>query len=163
MKNKLLPFLIISSSLIFIIRLFWVQLINIDDVKLSNKNSVEKVYNYPERGYIFDRNDKLLVENEPFYDLMIVPSELKSIDTTEFCKILKIDKQLFLDKIKKAKNYSRIKQSVFLSQISKKDYAIIQEKLWKYDGFSVIKKSNRNYRLNSASNILGYISEVNDY
>ena len=163
MKNKLLPFLIISSSLIFIIRLFWVQLINIDDVKLSNKNSVEKVYNYPERGYIFDRNDKLLVENEPFYDLMIVPSELKSIDTTEFCKILKIDKQLFLDKIKKAKNYSRIKPSVFLSQISKKDYAIIQEKLWKYNGFSVIKKSNRNYRLNSASNILGYISEVNDY
>ena len=163
MKNKLLPFLIISSSLIFIIRLFWVQLINIDDVKLSNKNSVEKVYNYPERGYVFDRNDKLLVENKPFYDLMIVPSELKSIDTTEFCKILKIDKQLFLDKIKKAKNYSRIKPSVFLSQISKKDYAIIQEKLWKYDGFSVIKKSNRNYRLNSASNILGYISEVNDY
>ena len=94
---------------------------------------------------------------------MIVPSELKSIDTIEFCKILKIDKQLFLDKIKKAKNYSRIKPSVFLSQISKKDYAIIQEKLWKYNGFSVIKKSNRNYRLNSASNILGYISEVNDY
>ena len=61
MKNKLLPFLIISSSLIFIIRLIWVQLINIDDVKLSNKNSVEKVYNYPERGYIFDRNYKLLV------------------------------------------------------------------------------------------------------
>ena len=58
MKNKLLPFLIILSSLIFITRLFWVQIINIDDVKLSNKNSVEKVYNYPERGYIFDRNNK---------------------------------------------------------------------------------------------------------
>ena len=71
MKNKLLPFLIILSSLIFIIRLFWVQIINIDDVKLSNKNSVEKVYNYPERGYIFDRNNKLIVGNEPFYDLMI--------------------------------------------------------------------------------------------
>ena len=163
MKNKLLPFLIISTSLIFIFRLFWVQIINIDDIKLTNKNSVERIYNYPERGYIFDRNDKLLVENEPFYDLMLVPSKLKSIDTTEFCKILKIDKQTFLDKIKKANKYSRIKPSVFLSQISKKDYAIIQEKLWKYEGFSVIKKSNRNYLLNSASNILGYISEVNDY
>ena len=62
-----------------------------------------------------------MVENEPFYDLMIVPSKLKSIDTTEFCKILKIDKKTFLDKIKKAKKYSRIKPSVFLSQISKKD------------------------------------------
>ena len=150
MKNKLLPFLIILTSIIFILRLFWVQIININDVKLSNKNSVEKVYNYPERGYIFDRNNKLLVENEPFYDLMITPAKLKQIDTTEFCEILKIDKQIFIDKIKKAKKYSRIKSSVFLSQISKKDYAIIQEKLWKYDGFSVTKKSNRKYLLNSA-------------
>ena len=140
MKNKLLPFLIILTSIIFILRLFWVQIININDVKLSNKNSVEKVYNYPERGYIFDRNNKLLVENEPFYDLMITPAKLKQIDTTEFCEILKIDKQIFIDKIKKAKKYSRIKSSVFLSQISKKDYAIIQEKLWKYDGFFCNKK-----------------------
>ena len=93
MKNKLLPFLIILTSIIFILRLFWVQIININDVKLSNKNSVEKTYNYPERGYIFDRNNKLLVENEPFYDLMITPAKLKQIDTTEFCEILKIDKQ----------------------------------------------------------------------
>ena len=163
MKNKLLPFLIILSSIIFILRLIWVQLINIDDVKLSNKNSVEKVYNYPERGYIYDRNNKLIVGNEPFYDLMIIPSELKIVDTIEFCKILKIDKPTLIDKIKKASNFSKIKPSVFISQISKIDYAVIQEKLWKYKGFSIIKKSNRNYLLNSASNILGYISEVNDY
>jgi len=163
MKNKLLPFLIILSSIIFILRLIWVQLINIDDVKLSNKNSVEKVYNYPERGYIYDRNNKLIVGNEPFYDLMIIPSELKIVDTIEFCKILKIDKPTLIDKIKKASNFSKIKPSVFISQISKIDYAVIQEKLWKYKGFSIRKKSNRNYLLNSASNILGYISEVNDY
>ena len=163
MKNKLLPFLIILSSIIFIMRLIWVQLINIDDVKLSNKNSVEKVYNYPERGYIYDRNNKLIVGNEPFYDLMIIPSELKIVDTIEFCKILKIDKPTLIDKIKKASNFSKIKPSVFISQISKIDYAVIQEKLWKYKGFSIRKKSNRNYLLNSASNILGYISEVNDY
>ena len=163
MKNKILPFLIIFSSIVFIIRLCWVQLIDINDVKLSNKNSVEKIYNFPERGYIFDRNDKLVVGNELFYDLMLVPNELKSIDTLEFCRILKISKKTLIDKIKKAKNYSNIKASVFISQISKNDYAIVQEKLWKYKGFSVRKKSNRNYMLNSASNILGYISEVNDY
>ena len=163
MKNKILPFLIIFSSIVFILRLSWVQLIDINDVKLSKKNSVEKKYNFPERGYIFDRNDKLVVGNELFYDLMLVPDELKSIDTLEFCRILKISKKTLIDKIKKAKNYSNIKASVFISQISKNDYAIIQEKLWKYKGFSVRKKSNRNYMLNSASNILGYISEVNDY
>jgi penicillin-binding protein 2 len=163
MKNKLLPILIILSSFIFVLRLFWVQLIDINDVKLSNKNSVEKVYNFPERGYVFDRNDRLVVSNELFYDLMVTPAELKPIDTLEFCKILKITKTTLIDKINKAKKYSRVKPSVFLSQISKTDYAIIQEKLWKYKGFSVRKKSNRNYLLNSASNILGYISEVNDY
>ena len=163
MKNKLLPFLIILSSFIFVLRLFWVQLIDINDVKLSNKNSVERVYNFPERGYVFDRNDRLVVGNELFYDLMVTPAELKPIDTLEFCKILKITKTTLTDKINKAKKYSRVKPSVFLSQISKTDYAIIQEKLWKYKGFSVRKKSNRNYLLNSASNILGYISEVNDY
>ena len=163
MKNKLLPILIILSSFIFVLRLFWVQLIDINDVKLSNKNSVEKVYNFPERGYVFDRNDRLVVGNELFYDLMVIPAELKPIDTLEFCKILKITKTTLIDKINKAKKYSRVKPSVFLSQISKTDYAIIQEKLWKYKGFSVRKKSNRNYLLNSASNILGYISEVNDY
>ena len=163
MKNKLLPILIILSSFIFVLRLFWVQLIDINDVKLSNKNSVEKVYNFPERGYVFDRNDRLVVGNELFYDLMVIPAELKPIDTLEFCKILKITKTTLIDKINKAKKYSRFKPSVFLSQISKTDYAIIQEKLWKYKGYSVRKKSNRNYLLNSASNILGYISEVNDY
>ena len=112
---------------------------------------------------MFDRNDRLIVGNELFYDLMIIPAELKPIDTLEFCKILKITKTTLIDKINKAKKYSRVKPSVFLSQISKTDYAIIQEKLWKYKGFSVRKKSNRNYLLNSASNILGYISEVNDY
>ena len=163
MKNKLLPILIILSSFIFVLRLFWVQLIDINDVKLSNKNSVEKVYNFPERGYVFDRNDRLVVGNELFYDLMVIPAELKPIDTLEFCKILKITKATLIDKINKAKKYSRVKPSVFLSQISKTDYAIVQEKLWKYKGYSVRKKSNRNYLLNSASNILGYISEVNDY
>ena len=163
MKNRLLPILIILSTIIFILRLFWVQVINIDDVQLSNKNSVQRVYNYPDRGYIFDRNNKLLVENEPYYDLMIVPKDLKEIDTIEFCRILKIDKKTLITKISKAKKFSKIKSSVFLSQISKSDYAIIQEKLWKYKGFSIQRKSNRNYLLNSASNILGYISEVNDY
>ena len=163
MKDKLLPILIISPCILFIIRLFWIQIIDIDNVQLSKKNSVERIYQYPERGYIFDRNNNLLVGNESFYDLMITPKDVKKIDTTEFCKIFKISKSELIKKIDRASKYSKIKPSVFLSQISKNDFALIQEKLWKYDGFSIIRKSNRQYLTNSASNILGYISEVNDY
>ncbi len=163
MKDKLLPILIILSCILFILRLFWIQIIDVDNVQLSKKNSVEKIYQYPERGYIYDRNNNLLVGNESFYDLMITPKDVKEIDTIEFCKIFKINKSELIKKIKKATKYSTIKPSVFLSQISKKDFALIQEKLWKYDGFDIIRKSNRKYLTNSASNILGYISEVNDY
>ena len=163
MKDKLLPILIILSSILFILRLFWIQIIDVDNVQLSKKNSVEKIYQYPERGYIYDRNNNLLVGNESFYDLMITPKDVKEIDTIEFCKIFKINKSELIKKIKRATKYSTIKPSVFLSQISKKDFALIQEKLWKYDGFDIIRKSNRKYLTNSASNILGYISEVNDY
>ena len=163
MKDKLLPILIISSAFIFIIRLFWLQIIDVDEAQLFKKNSVERVYQYPERGYIYDRNNTLVVGNESFYDLMIIPKNVTKFDTIEFCKILRIKKNELIDKIKKAKKFSSIKPSVLLSQISKEDFAVIQEKLWKYNGFSINKKSNRNYLINSASNILGYISEVNDY
>ena len=163
MKDKLLPILIISSAFIFIIRLFWLQIIDVDEAQLFKKNSVERVYQYPERGYIYDRNNTLVVGNESFYDLIIIPKNVTKFDTIEFCKILSIKKNELIDKIKKAKKFSSIKPSVLLSQISKEDFAIIQEKLWKYNGFSINKKSNRNYLINSASNILGYISEVNDY
>ena len=73
MKDKLLPILIISSAFIFIIRLFWLQIIDVDEAQLFKKNSVERVYQYPERGYIYDRNNTLVVGNESFYDLIIIP------------------------------------------------------------------------------------------
>ena len=85
-------FLFGSSALLLLITLFWVQVID-DSYKLSADNNVIKAVTlYPERGYIFDRNNNLLVENEPYYDLMIIPKDLKEIDTIEFCKILKIEK-----------------------------------------------------------------------
>ena len=93
MKNKLFPILIISTSILFVLRLFWVQLININDVQLSNKNSVQRIYNYPERGYIFDRNNNLLVENEPYYDLMIIPKDLKEIELIDLEKFTKAMKR----------------------------------------------------------------------
>ena len=106
MKDKLLPILIISSAFIFIIRLFWLQIIDVDEAQLFKKNSVERVYQYPERGYIYDRNNTLVVGNESFYDLMIIPKNVTKFDTIEFCKILRIKKNELIDKIKKAKKFT---------------------------------------------------------
>ena len=106
MRKTLLPTIIIVSSIILLARLFYLQIID-DTLKIKSENNAIKIkYDFPERGYIYDRNGKLLVANQPSYDIMVVPNEVKKIDTLEFCRILQITKTEFLERIAKAKVYS---------------------------------------------------------
>ena len=163
MRKNLLYILIIGSGIIFLVRLLSLQVLSSDYDDQSLQNSVLREYIYPERGFIYDRNGTLIVENQATYDLMIIPRQLQQFDTLEFCKLLKIDKNNLVEKVQKARSYSTRKPSVFLAQLSKSDYAVLQEKLWKYRGFYVQKRAVRKYNTASASNILGYISEVNRF
>ena len=163
MRKNLLYILIIGSGIIFLVRLLSLQVLSSDYDDKSLQNSVLREYIYPKRGFIYDRNGTLIVENQATYDLMIIPRQLQQFDTLEFCKLLKIDKKNLVEKVKKARSYSTRKPSVFLAQLSKSDYAVLQEKLWKYQGFYVQKRAIRKYNTASASNILGYISEVNRF
>ena len=159
---------LLISSLVFIIgftyiaRLFYLQIIS-DKYKLQAiENSIKKKYTYPERGYVYDRNGTLLVANQTSYDVMVIPRELKELDTLEFCKLIHISKDDFKKRYLRAKRYSTRIPSVFLKQLSKNDYAILQEKMHRFKGFYIQKRSIRNYPINSAANVLGYISEAND-
>ena len=163
MRKNLLYILITGSGIIFLVRLLSLQVLSSDYDDQSLQNSVLREYIYPERGFIYDRNGSLIVENQATYDLMIIPRQLQQFDTLEFCKLLKIDKKNLVEKVKKARSYSTRKPSVFLAQLSKSDYAVLQEKLWKYRGFYAQKRAIRKYNTASASNILGYISEVNRF
>jgi penicillin-binding protein 2 len=128
---------------------------------LSN-SAVKVTYDYPERGFIYDRNNVLLVANQLSYDIMIIPREVKPLDTLEFCKLLKITPADFRNKFKRANNYSPRIPSTFVAQVSKTDYAYLQEKMHKFKGFYIQKRSLREYPVKSAPNVLGYISEVNE-
>ena len=163
MRKNLLYVLITGSGIIFLVRLLSLQVLSSDYDDQSLQNSVLREYIYPERGFIYDRNGSLIVENQATYDLMIIPRQLQQFDTLEFCKLLKIDKKNLVEKVKKARSYSTRKPSVFLAQLSKSDYAVLPEKLWKYRGFYTQKRAIRKYNTASASNILGYISEVNRF
>ena len=163
MRKNLLYILITGSGIIFLVRLLSLQVLSSDYDNQSLQNSVLREYIYPERGFIYDRNGSLIVENQATYDLMIIPRQLQQFDTLEFCKLLNIDKKNLVEKVKKARSYSTRKPSVFLAQLSKSDYAVLQEKLWKYRGFYAQKRAIRKYNTASASNILGYISEVNRF
>ena len=148
------------TSLIFVFKLVSLQLINSSYKLLSDNNAVVEKLIFPERGYIYDRNQKLMVSNQPVYDLMLIPENLKVFDTLELCQMIGIEKTELEVKLKQAKRFSVKLPSIIVSQVSKKDHASIQEKIWKFKGFYLQKKSIRKYQDPIAANLLGYVSEV---
>ncbi|MDR6846736.1 penicillin-binding protein 2 [Flavobacterium granuli] len=162
MRKVLLPALIIIGASLLIIRVFYLQIID-DSFKLKSENNAIKIkYDYPERGYIYDRNGVLLVANQPSYDIMVIPRELDNTDTLEFCKLLNITKEDFIKKIEKAKVYSPRLPSVFLAQLNKNEFAAFQEKIRKFEGFYFQKRALRDYEVDFGANIFGFITQANE-
>jgi len=164
MKKKYVLYITISLiGILFIFRLFYLQVLN-SKYKPSpyNNSAIAVKYDYPDRGFIYDRNNVLMVANQPSYDIMIIPRDVKSLDTIEFCSLVKITKEKFIKEFNRANNYSPRIPSVFIAQLSKSNFAYLQEKMHKYKGFYIQKRSLREYPLNSAANVVGYIAEVND-
>ncbi|MGB0176206.1 MAG: penicillin-binding protein 2 [Owenweeksia sp.] len=161
-RKYLFFFFFIALALIFLARLFYIQVVR-DDYKLSAENNViriEKVY--PGRGFIYDRNHKLLVGNQSAYDLMVTPMKVKDLDTALFCRLVNISITDFVERLEKARNYSRIKPSIFIKQISKEQYAYFQEKLHEFSGFYPQKRILREYPYKSGANVMGFIGEASD-
>lgn len=154
----------ILVGLTFIARLFYIQVID-DSYKLDARNQAFRyVTEFPIRGYIYDRKNRLLVYNEAAYDLMVLPKEISKteFDTSEFCTLLGITKELFVKKMKKAVQApnSPYKESVFEKQLSPQDYASLQERLYRFRGFWVQSRTLRKYPRKIAAHMLGYIGEA---
>ncbi|KHJ38768.1 penicillin-binding protein A [Pedobacter glucosidilyticus] len=161
-RRYIIQGLFIITALVLLARLFYIQVMD-DRYKLSADNNVlRKLIIYPARGIILDRNEKVLVQNEPVYDLMIIPKQVKPFDTVEFCRLIDITKKEFDKKYKKANNYSPYRASLFEKQLSAKTYAAFQEKQFQFRGFYVLARSVRYYPDSTAAQFLGYIGEVND-
>tara|TARA_B100000579_G_scaffold197867_1_gene161748 strand:+ start:33536 stop:35362 length:1827 start_codon:yes stop_codon:yes gene_type:complete len=153
--------LVCVAFLFILIKLFSIQILN-QSYKLSAQNNViRKIIKYPERGWIYDRNNELLVSNQIAHDIMIVPYQVSSqIDTLFFCSIFKISIEDFEKKIKSANKYSYYKPSIFLKGIDKQQFADIQENLHFFKGFYPQPKYIREYTTRFGGNIFGYISQI---
>lgn len=152
---------------IYIIRLFVLQIMSDDYRKSADSNAFFKKVEYPSRGVITDRNGKLLVYNEPAYDLMVIMNEQKGhIDTLDFCETLGITPEYYKRRMAEIKDrnknpgYSSFTQQMFMSQLSEKDFSILQEKLFRFPGFYVQKRSIRQYQYPYAAHVLGDVAEV---
>ena len=164
MRKLLLLTSVILVGLVFIARLFYLQVYNNSAYNIYEDTAILKEFNYPKRGYVYDRNGKLLVANQPSYDVMVIPREVAPMDSItlkEFCQLLKITKEDYTRKLNSATNYSPRLSSPFVQQLSKKDYAVLQEKMRKFEGFYIQKRSLRSYQTTIGANVLGDIGEVN--
>lgn len=162
MRKIVLIALVLFTGVVFSARLFYLQVLDASSQALSDNNAIKILYDYPQRGYMFDRNDKLLVSNQPSYDVMVIPRDVKPLDTLEFCGLLKITKEDFKNIMEKARTYSPRLPSVVIPQLNKADYASLSEKMYKYEGFYIQRRSLREYQVDHSANVMGYIAEVNN-
>ena len=152
---------------VYLIRLFTLQLLSDDYKKNADSNAFLKKIEYPSRGAIMDRHGRLLVYNQPAYDIMVVMNEEKGrLDTMEFCNALGITKEHFIKRMNDIKDrnknpgYSRFTEQVFMSQLSDKEFSVFQEKIFRFPGFYVQKRSIRQYQYPYAAHVLGDVAEV---
>lgn len=162
MRKLLLFTIVLLSGFAFTGRLLYLQVLDDSFLGLSESNAVKRVFDYPQRGHIYDRENKLLVSNQPSYDVMVIPREVKTFDTLEFCGLLKMDKEKLIEQLAKARVYSPRLPSVVIPQLTKSEFASLQEKMRKYEGFYIQKRSLRDYQIKYGANFLGYIAEVNN-
>lgn len=160
-KRYVVSGIIITVAAIFVVKLFYMQVIS-DKYKVLSESNVRRIVTiYPARGIIYDRKGRKIVSNEEAYDLMVVPRQVNNIDTNELCQLLEIDKQSFISRLNKARQYSPYRASPFVEQISKTTYGYLQEKLYRFPGFFVQPRTLRTYLYPIAAHTLGYVGEVN--
>ena len=161
-RRNIVLAIFIAVSVIYVIRLFSIQVISTKYKESATNNVVREIVQYPARGLVYDRNGELMVFNKPAYDLLVTPREVERFDTLSFCNLVDITKEELIDGIKKAREYSSYKPSILIKQIPPESFAYMQENLYKFKGFHTQSRTLREYAYPAGAHVLGYVSEVND-
>ena len=164
-RKYILGGIAVAVVIIYLIRLFSLQLMSDDYKKNADSNAFRKEIQYPSRGLILDRKGRLLVYNESSYNIMVVMNDQRGIDTLDFCQTVGVTKDFYIrrmDEIKSKISYSRYTPQLFMSQIPAEEFSVFREKLFRFKGFSVEKRSVRHYTTGLGAHLLGDVGEVND-
>ena len=153
--------------LVYIFQLFKLQIVEKDYKQWADSNAFLNRKIFPSRGVIYDRNGKLLVYNQPAYEVMVIFRETKKMDTLAFCRAVNLSKEEFIQKVADIKNrkknpgYSSYTPQTFLTQLGNQEYGYLQESLYKFPGFYIQNRTVREYEYENAAHVLGYIGIVN--
>jgi penicillin-binding protein 2 len=162
MKSRILgiKFFVIITISVLSMRLFSIQIMDTDYQEIANRNVIQKGIEYPYRGLIFDRNGKLLLYNDPVFDLMITPKNVDLSDSLLIKKLLFITQREFDQAYLKAISFSRHLPSIFYKQLSNEKFAAFQDRMKDLEGFNINSRTTRGYAEIGLANILGYVGEV---
>jgi len=160
-RSNIIRLIFGAMFLIIFAQLFNLQIFSSKYKKLAQENALFPKRIYPNRGIIFDRNQKAILNNAILYDLMVTPSQVKNIDTAYFCQIMGIDTAEFRDRILDAKfKNGPFRPTIFEDLLEPDLYAKLEENIWRFSGFNLQERPVRIYPFNAAAHIMGYVGEV---
>jgi penicillin-binding protein 2 len=163
-RKEILQVAIVLVGVIFLIKLFSIQVFNKRYAEMAEGNVILRQVEYPFRGLIYDRNHKLIVYNTPEYDIEVVNKEIKNFDSLRFCEVFDMSIQQLRQKFKEMrarKEYSPFKPTLFIDQLSNEDFARVQDFMDEFPGFYIQARTTRAYISSTMANALGYVSEIN--
>jgi penicillin-binding protein 2 len=163
-RKEIFQIVFVLVGIIFLVKLFFVQVLDSRYAELADSNSILRQIEYPFRGLIKDRYGKLIVYNTPEYDLEVVVKDIKSLDSSKFCQIFSLTRDELRKKFKELKahkkEYSPVKPMRFIERLSNEDFARVQDRLDEFPGFFIQARTTRSYTTTAMANALGYVSEV---
>ncbi len=168
-RREIFQLIIVITGLIFLVKLFFIQVLDNRYVQMADSNAIIRQTEYPVRGLVTDRNGKLIVYNTPEYKLDVLLKDVTIFDTAKFCRVFDMTpaqvKKAFYDmqftpEGRKRKEFSPYKPSLFLDQLSNIEFARVQDYLDEFPGFYVVARTARAYTTPALANALGYVSEI---
>lgn len=162
-RKYVIASVVVGIVLVYILRLFSLQIVSDEYKQHADSNAFLKKTQYPARGVIYDRNDSLLVYNQPAYDITFIPREVENLDTLDLCETLGITRESFekrMDELRHTPGYSCYTHQTLMTQLSGEEFSVFQEKLFRFPGFYTQRRSIRQYTCDVGAHVLGDIAEV---
>lgn len=161
-RSRIIRLIFLLAFVVIVAQLFYLQVVEGKYKQLARDNAVFQKIIYPERGIIYDRKGRPILRNTLIFDLLVIPAEVKNIDTLEFCMLMGIDKTDFIKRVQDARfKNTAVRPSIFEDLLTPAQQARFEENSWRFPGFAMVERPVRSYPFNAAAHILGYISEVN--
>lgn len=162
-RREILQLVFVLVGIIFLIKLFFIQVLDNKYAELADSNAILRQVEYPFRGLISDRNGKLIVYNTPEYDVTVIQKDVKNFDSVRFCEVFEISREELRKRFKEMKarkEFSPVKPTLFIDQLSNEDFAKVQDRLDEFPGFYIEARTTRAYTTRALANALGYVSEI---